>query len=167
MFGRFSKSMMKKIFFCSARHGVVPKKFEIFSGHSNNYSKIKASLTFRIEACVRYFLSNFHFFIKWYFFIKCFWRAIIWWKNKNLMKIADTSFKFNQWFLWSCFNSTSCKFYYLCPYSLALGFLWPVKWHRYDLFNFMSRFDFEVYPINNWSFIIFFSCSILVAVYKF
>ena len=23
-----------------------------------------------------------------------FWRAIIWWKNKNLMKIADTSFKF-------------------------------------------------------------------------
>ena len=22
-----------------------------------------------------------------------FWRAIIWWKNKNLMKIADTSFK--------------------------------------------------------------------------
>ena len=21
-----------------------------------------------------------------------FWRAIIWWKNKNLMKIADTSF---------------------------------------------------------------------------
>ena len=26
-----------------------------------------------------------------------FWRAIIWWKNKNLMKVADTSFKaFNQ-----------------------------------------------------------------------
>ena len=24
-----------------------------------------------------------------------FWRAIIWWKNKNLMKIADTSFKDN------------------------------------------------------------------------
>ena len=22
-----------------------------------------------------------------------FWRAIIWWKNKNLMKIVDTSFK--------------------------------------------------------------------------
>ena len=101
MFGRFSKSMMKKIFFCSARHGVIPRKFEIFSGNSNNYSKIKASLTFRIKACVRYFLSNFHFFIKWYFFIKGFWRAIIWWKNKNLMKIADTSFKFNQWFLWS------------------------------------------------------------------
>ena len=22
-----------------------------------------------------------------------FWKAIIWWKNKNLIKIADTSFK--------------------------------------------------------------------------
>ena len=28
-----------------------------------------------------------------------FWRAIIWWKNKNLMKIADTSFKEKFFFL--------------------------------------------------------------------
>ena len=26
-----------------------------------------------------------------------FWRAIIWWKNKNLLKIADTSFKSHLW----------------------------------------------------------------------
>ena len=25
-----------------------------------------------------------------------FWKAIIWWKNKNLLKIADTSFKFGE-----------------------------------------------------------------------
>ena len=24
-----------------------------------------------------------------------FWRAIVWWKNENLMQIADTSFNFN------------------------------------------------------------------------
>ena len=34
-----------------------------------------------------------------------FWRAIIWWKNKNLVKIADTCFKLNPY----CFDFFNLK----------------------------------------------------------
>ena len=40
-----------------------------------------------------YFENEKRFFDEIKSIFHSFWRAIIWWKNKNLIKIADTSFK--------------------------------------------------------------------------
>ena len=52
-----------------------------------------------------------------------FWRAIIWWKNKNLMKIADTSFKvtiFSDVILVSNYHGCKEKVINLIPHYLIL-----------------------------------------------
>ena len=52
-----------------------------------------------------------------------FWRAIIWWKNKNLMKIANTSFKvtiFSDVILVSIYHGCKEKVINLIPHYLIL-----------------------------------------------
>ena len=52
-----------------------------------------------------------------------FWRAIIWWKNKNLMKIANTSFKvtiFSDVILVSIYHGCKEKVINLIPNYLIL-----------------------------------------------
>ena len=64
-----------------------------------------------------------------------FWRAIIWWKNTNLIKIADTSFKSPRTVLKknSINYPTKCLFSSLSHLSTSSNNIFKVKRHRQTL----------------------------------
>ena len=81
-----------------------------------------------------------------------FWRAIIWWKNKKLIKIADTSFNeaFSYWFfkiilfiilLKNLLKWLGIPFDYILYYLVFHLWRW---WHRlYDLYHCMICLCFQ------------------------
>ena len=59
-----------------------------------------------------------------------FWKAIIWWKNKNLIKIADTSFK--GWDKGNSINKAANKSISICR-PLKFNIAKSTKWQKLEI----------------------------------